>query len=79
MIITENYSTNADGVELVRTYSDKGFMVERDGVRYTEAIDPAYLGREYTETDIPISENEDGTATVDDYERVLERFGVNNG
>ena len=26
-------------------------MFERDGVRYSEAIDPAELGRTYTETD----------------------------
>lgn len=29
-------------------------MIERDGVRYSEAIDPAELGRVYTETDEPI-------------------------
>ena len=31
-----------------------GMMIERDGVRYSEAIDPAELGRVYTETDEPI-------------------------
>ena len=46
----------------VRTYSDSGFMVERDGVRYSEAIDPAELGRTYTETDEPI-EGEELTET----------------
>ena len=40
--------------ELNRTYSDAGMMIERDGVRYSEAIDPAELGRTYTETDEPI-------------------------
>lgn len=34
----------------VKTYSDEGFMVERDGVRYSEAIDPAEFNRQYTET-----------------------------
>jgi hypothetical protein len=29
-------------------------MIERDGVRYSEAIDPAEFGRTYTETDEPI-------------------------
>lgn len=38
----------------IKTYSDKGMMVERDGVRYAEAIDPAEFGREYIETDEPI-------------------------
>lgn len=53
-IITEYYKTREDGVVLNRTYSDKGMMIERDGVRYEEAIDPAELNREYTETDEPI-------------------------
>lgn len=54
MIVTEYYKTRSDGVVLNRTYSDKGMMIERDGVRYSEAIDPAELGRVYTETDEPI-------------------------
>lgn len=54
MIITEYYKTRSDGVVLNRTYSDAGFMIERDGVRYSEAIDPAELERTYTETDEPI-------------------------
>lgn len=51
MIVTEYYMTRSDGVVLNRTYSDAGMMVERDGVRYSEAIDPADLNRVYTETD----------------------------
>lgn len=39
------------GGEFIKTYSDEGFMIERDGVRYSEAIDPAGFGRTYTETD----------------------------
>lgn len=54
MIRTEYYRTRDDGVELNRTYSDAGMMIERDGVRYAEAIDPAHLGRVYIETDEPI-------------------------
>lgn len=54
MVITEFYMTRSDGVTLVRTYSDKGMMIERDGVRYAEAIDPEDMGRVYTETDEPI-------------------------
>jgi hypothetical protein len=35
-------------------------MIERDGIRYAEAVDPAEFGREYTETDekIPVIEEE---------------------
>ena len=54
MIITEYYMTRSDGVVLNRTYSDVGMMIERDGVRYSEAVDPAELNRQYTETDEPI-------------------------
>lgn len=49
MIHTENITIN--GQELTRTYSDGGYYIQRDGVRYAEAIDPAELGRTYTETD----------------------------
>ena len=54
MIITEYYMTRSDGVVLNRTYSDNGMMIEREGVRYSEAVDPAELNRQYTETDEPI-------------------------
>ena len=58
MIITEYFRTREDGVVLNRTYSDIGMMIERDGVRYSEAIDPAELNRQYTETDEPIEVEE---------------------
>ena len=54
MIITEYFRTREDGVVLNRTYSDKGMMIERDSVRYSEAIDPAELNRQYTETAEPV-------------------------
>ena len=54
MVLSEHYKTRDDGVELTRTWSDRGMMIERDGLRYAEAIDPTHLGREYTETDEPI-------------------------
>lgn len=52
MIVTEFYKTRADGVRLVRTYSDAGLLIERDGVVYEEAIDPEDSGRVYTETEV---------------------------
>ena len=54
MIVCEYYLTREDGVMLNRTYSDAGMLIERDGVRYSEAIDPAELNRQYIETDEPI-------------------------
>ena len=40
-----------NGVTFTYTYSDSGYMIERDGVRYSEAVDPLDSGRLYTETD----------------------------
>ena len=51
MIVTEFYKTREDGVRLVRTYSDIGRLLERDGVVYEEAIDPEDSGRVYVESD----------------------------
>lgn len=80
MIITENYNE-----KLVRTYSDAGMKIERDGVQYDEAIDPKDSGRTYTETDIPVEipDDEEETptpdpdeATAEDYENALRKLGV---
>lgn len=38
-----------DEREFVRTYSDAGRYVVRDGASYVEAVDPAEYGRTYTE------------------------------
>ena len=53
MIVTDNYEIRADGVLLVRTYSDLGRKIMRDGLVYDEAIDPSDSGRVYTESDEP--------------------------
>ena len=58
MVRTEYYATRRDGVVLNRTYSDAGMMVERDGILYSEAIDPAELNRRYIETDKPVVDEE---------------------
>ena len=77
MIVTKYYATRSDGVILNRTYSDKGMMIERDGVQYSEAIDPAGLGRQYTETDEPAEQyGETSEATEADYIAALESLGV---
>ena len=51
MIITEDYGTRYDGVKLIRTYSDADRYIERDGVLYSEAIDPKNENRVYNESD----------------------------
>lgn len=72
MIKTEQLTINDR--RFTKTYSDSGFMIERDGVQYSEAIDPTELGRTYTETDIPI-EGETGL-TVSDTLEMLSEMGV---
>ena len=64
-----------NGVIFTYTYSDSGNMIERDGVRYSEAIDPLDSGRLYTETNEPIDV---GTKeeTVEDYKAALQILGV---
>ena len=71
-IITEYYTTRADGVALNRTYSDRGMKIERDGVLYDEAIDPAELDRKYIETVEPV----DGDVTEANYQNALREMGV---
>ncbi len=57
MLVKENMEIG--GRAFVKTYSDAGFYIERDGVRHSEAIDPADIPRTYTETDEPISPTEE--------------------
>ena len=73
MIIQTTKEIN--GVVYDYAYSDSGFMIERDGVRYSEAVDPIASGRLYTETDEPIDV---GTReeTVEDYKTALQILGV---
>ena len=50
MIITEKVTIR--NRDFIRTYSDSNRFVVRDGVSYSEAIDPLDSGRVYTEGDI---------------------------
>lgn len=72
MIQTETVTFN--GKEYIRTWSDLSMMIERDGVLYEEAIDPADLGRTYTETDQPIVDESE--AEEADYLAALSSLGV---
>ena len=49
MIIQTTKEIN--GVVYDYAYSDSGFMIERDGMRYSEAVDPLNSKRVYTETE----------------------------
>ncbi len=41
-----------NGRDFIRTYSDSGRYVVREGVPYSEACDPAEFNRQYTEGDL---------------------------
>lgn len=56
MIKCDEYTLN--GVQFKRWYSDAGMMVEREGILYEEACDPAEYNRTYNETNVPIEEPE---------------------
>lgn len=72
MIIVEDYYNEESDV-FKRTYSDKGFMIRQDstGILYGEAIDPYDSDRTYTETDIPIEQEE---SAVPDNQTELEEI-----
>ena len=67
---------NINGAEYQRTLSDAGFKIERDGIRYDEAIDPIDSGRTYTETDERIEADSTDEATEADYINALSEIGV---
>ena len=64
-----------NGVVYDYTYSDAGMMIERNGARYSEALDPLNSGRDYIETDEPI-EVVTEEATEADYQNALREMGV---
>lgn len=49
------------GVVFIYTYSDAGYKIRQDGTGalYDEAYDPVDTYRTYTETDIPIDDDEE--------------------
>ena len=59
MLITEK--VNIRNRDFIRTYSDEGRYVVRDGVSYSEAIDPLDSGRVYTEGEVMPGEVTDMT------------------
>lgn len=59
MIITETVTIR--NREFIRTTSDEGRYVVRDGVSYSEAIDPLDSGRVYTEGEVMPNDEPDMT------------------
>jgi hypothetical protein len=73
MIVRENMEIS--GRAFVKTFSNTGFYIERDGAKYSEAIDPADIPRTYIETDEPIEDDGD-ELTVADTLGMLNELGV---
>ena len=44
-----------------KTWSDANYLIERDGAKYSEAVDPIDIERIYTETNELISPQDDIT------------------
>ena len=67
MIKTENVTIG--GKQFIRTYSDKGMYIHGGSPEadYSEALDPAELGRTYTETDVPVEDE----ATAEEIVEIL--------
>lgn len=74
MIISETIKLN--DTNYTRTYSDAGFYIERNGIRYAEAIDNLGSCREYTETSTLI-ETESAT-TEEQLRQVTEKTAKNS-
>lgn len=63
MIVTENFKIGEQ--EFIRTWSDSGRYVVRDGVEYGEACDPAILGRQYVEGNLISPDEADAAEILD--------------
>ena len=68
MIKTEIITIN--GVQFQKTWSDANYLIECDGAKYSEAIDPIDIERTYTETNEPIDSQND--ITSDEFLSMLE-------
>ena len=67
-----------NGVEYDYAYSDSGMMIERNGAKYSEAIDPLNSGREYTETTEPI-ESKTETEELTEIEEKAKAYDIITG
>ena len=68
MIKTEIITIN--GIQFQKTWSDANYLIERDGAKYSEAVDPIGDERIYTETNEPIDPQD--TVTGDEILSMLE-------
>lgn len=75
MIIEEKIQV--EGNSCIRRYSDKHYYIKRDDIMYDEAIDLYELKDErvYTETDIPIEDEEELKLASDSDEKSIDGKG----
>lgn len=73
MIIRETITIN--GKEFIKTSSSLGMMIEREEIKYDEAIDLPQMNYTYTETDEPVIKDEDEEKA--DMRQALNILGVN--
>ena len=53
------------GTQYRKTYSDSGYYIERDGMKFSEAIDVIGAGFVYTETDVKIEDDTEQNANIE--------------
>lgn len=54
-----------NGTQYRKTYSDSGYYIERDGMRFSSAIDVIGADFVYTETDVKIEDDTEQNANIE--------------
>ena len=75
MIIKEFYRTRKDGVNLYKSYSSEGYLIQKVGTdeKYTTAIDVENAPYEYIETDEKVKERPERKKRRETTEEVTEK------
>ena len=54
-----------NGTQYRKTYSDSGYYIERDGMRFSEAVDVIGADFVYTETDVKIEDDTEQNTNIE--------------
>lgn len=63
-----------NGTQYRTTHSDSGYYIERDGMRFSEAIDVIGADFVYTETDVKIKNDTEQNANIENRLTAVEQF-----
>ena len=63
--------TNINGKQYRRTYSDSGHYIERDGMRFSEAVD--FIGADFVYTETNIKIDDEPNMTIEDRLTAVEK------